>query len=98
MAAEDWLSEGEYEERYQDEGFAPTFTKTCNRCGTPNLRWGEHVTGWRLFTEQGVLHECTNRTSTDTFTIQQISRACRRLGMRSDVVHPLIEFLQRSIK
>ena len=30
----------------------------CNTCGTPNLHWEQDVAGWRLFSPEGVIHNC----------------------------------------
>lgn len=37
----------------------PAQIKTCNRCGEPDLRWGNvKGGGWRLHHTDGRLHEC----------------------------------------
>jgi len=30
----------------------------CNRCGEMGLHWEQDVKGWRLFTPEGVIHQC----------------------------------------
>ena len=32
--------------------------KTCKFCGESHLHWMPYKGGWRLFNEDGVLHEC----------------------------------------
>jgi len=37
------------------------WTKSCKSCGRSNLHWGHTEYGWRLFTPEGVMHDCRGR-------------------------------------
>lgn len=68
--------------------------RTCNRCGTQNLYWGEYATGWRLFTAKGELHSCSREAA---YTINQISIAACAVGIPTSLRHRLFDHL-RTIK
>jgi len=60
--ADEYL-EGDYASALDDEGI------TCKRCGESGFHWERHKVGkgpkpWRLFDEDGNLHECKPKEPT----------------------------------
>lgn len=53
----DQMMDGNYHSDYYDEDFHSKLTH-CKYCLEGDLVWGEHESGWRLFTLDGQLHFC----------------------------------------
>lgn len=48
----------------------------CGRCACPDLRWGKHTSGWRMFDANGKLHVCYKKISpTKRIDIQHVRDA-----------------------
>lgn len=52
MSAEDWMPD--YFDSYDEED------AYCKFCDCDGLHWEETATGWRLFDDEGSLHDCRN--------------------------------------